>query len=276
MQHILFVGHSHLLMLIDALSLRSGGSGDVAPSGREMWSDAGVRSFDFDLSGGGAARSHCLLLGAFAPPFLRWDAETTPRVRSRYLCALDDAERLLEGRVDHVVSCLYGNEHSVFSLTEHEVPFDLVVDRSSGPVVRGVPGERQILPVEVVRRELARLARPTAFTCEVLRQRFPEARVSHLAPPPPLASAELITAEPELFREVIDRFGLAPGPLRRAVHELYLDELAALLCSIGVALVAPPPSATDADGYLVEELRAGATHANAAYGSLVLDQVLAL
>lgn len=276
MQNILFVGHSHLLMLIDALSVRAGGSGDVAPSGREMWSDAGVRAFDFDfdLTAGAAARSRSLLLGAFAPPFLRWDRDDVPRIRSRYLCAFDDAERHLDGRVDRVVSCIYGNEHSIFSLTDQEVPFDLVVRTGEAPVVGAPPGERQIIPADVVRRELGRHALPTAFTCEVLRQRFPDASIVHVAPPPPLASAEVIRSDPELFADVIDRFGLAPGPLRRAVHELYLEQLGDLLRQRGVALVPPPSSATEAGGYLREDLRAGATHANRVYGALVLDQVL--
>lgn len=126
MKHLLFIGNSHLLAVLDA-ALRLGGTEGEGARTDPMWRSAELHTYDIELPGPEPARARFILVGGIAPALVRIDAQGLFSVRRRYLAALDDGVAQLDGRVDQVVSCFFGNEHSIFSLMEHPVPFDVFV-----------------------------------------------------------------------------------------------------------------------------------------------------
>lgn len=270
MRHLLFIGNSHLLAVLDA-ALRLGGAAGEEARADPMWLSAGLHAYDIELPGPEPASARFILVGGVAPPLVRVDAFGLFSVRRRYLGELDDGVAHLDGRVDQVVSCFFGNEHSIFSLMEHPVPFDVFVGEADMRVdPEGPP--RQVVPLDVLRRELATRANPTVLYCEILRSVFPEADVVHVMPPPPISDEEHIRARPELFVQLIEQYGVAPAALRRKVYELYADVLCDALTPSGVRLLPAPEDALD-HGFLRRDLWMESTHANHGYGRLVLEQL---
>jgi hypothetical protein len=136
----------------------------------------------------------------------------------------------------------------------------------------GTPGPRQVVPLEVLRRELDGRSNATVLTCDVLKARFPSAEMVHVLSPPPIPDEAQIQADPEVFVNLLARYGLAPAPLRRKIYRVYGEVLEERLAEIGVRLLGPPDGTVD-DGYLREDLWVGATHAGPEYGRLVLEAV---
>jgi hypothetical protein len=280
MRHVVFVGNSHLLALFEA-ALSLNGAVNDRTSIESMWRSRDLQARTVELPGPQPARVSFVLVGGLAPPFVRFDPSAFLRIepaslftpRRRYLRAIDEAVADLDGRVDQVVSCFLGNEHTIFSLMEHPVPFDVLVDDADAGVAPEGP-LRQIVPLDAMRRELAARANPTVLSCGILRARFPETDVVHVMPPPPIPDEEQIRARPEVFGNVIKRFGLAPAALRRKIYVLYTDALEEALGACGVRLLTAPECAMT-DGYLKPEFWMEATHANHHYGRLVLEQLAA-
>jgi hypothetical protein len=267
-KRVLFIGNSHLRSILDAAHLLSGST--VEPIAMEdMWR-IGVRAFGLRLDEPAPIQAWFLLLGAAAPPVVRFGAGYGVAVRTRYREAFDEAVAQLGGAPDGIVSCFGGNEHSIFSLIEHPVPFDVLVDASDRGTASATP--RQIVPVDVVRRELRDRVRPSALHCRLLQARFPDCEVVHVMPPPPIEDDEHIRREPEVYVQVIQMYGLAPAPLRRKVYRLYAGVVHDELAPLGVRVLAPPAAAMD-DGYLAPDYWMQATHANDRYGRLVLEQL---
>ena len=277
MKHILLVGNSHLFCVLDA-AMRLSGAASEEKRTESIWR-TDIQTHDIELPGPPPVRARFILAGGVAPhfisldpyAFMRIDAGGILSVRRRYLDALDDGVTHLDGRVDQVVSCFRGNEQTIFSLMEHATPFDVLVDRADVAATSSGP-PRQIVPVELVRRELGARAYPTVFYCRMLRSLFAEQDVAHVVSPPPIADEGYIRERSEVFARVIEEFGLAPAALRRKVYRLYVDVLQAGLRGSGVRLLTAP-EASSVDGYLKAEFWSEATHANHRYGRLVLEQL---
>ena len=261
-KRVLFVGNSHLLSLIEAARLTC----DVVEESldhRSIWASRAFHRLDTTFPASGA-RARFLLSGGFAPPVLTIRADGTFGVGAEHLTELDAAEASLGGPPDLVVSCVNGNEHWIFAFVEHPQPFDVVIS-AGDTIAPGRNGARQVVPLEVLRRELDGRVNATVLTCDVLQARFPSAEVVHVLSPPPIPDEAHIEADPEVFVELLTRYGLAPAPLRRKVYRVYGDVLEARLAEIGVRLLGPPDGTID-DGYLREDLWVGATHAGPEYG----------
>lgn len=169
-----------------------------------------------------------------------------------------------------VLSMLFGNEHSALSIVEHDAPFDFILPERRD--IAPVPG-RQIVPCQAIRLQLQHGMRPTALVLEKMREMLPNCRIVHCAPPPPIGSAEQILASWENLGERIASVGVAPASIRLKFYLLQLEELDHIANQHGVTLLGPPPRSLTPEGLLRPEFWNGATHANAAYGGLVLDQL---
>jgi len=261
------VGSSHLLALISAATTIAG---EPAPDDETptdfMWTERGVTSRRFALGEGDAqVRLRFHLLGGAAPSLCKQLADGTTVVRDRY-------RDLLAGEPPELlVSTLGGNEHSIFSLYEHPVPFDVLAG-ADDPGVGGDGPPRQIVPLEVVRRELRDRAEGLVRSCAALAALLPTTEVVQVMPPPPIADEAQIRRRPEVFVQVVEQFGVAPAPLRRKIYEIHEATLRDALSGVGVRLLSAPSDACD-DGYLAEPYWREATHANTAYGRLVLEQL---
>lgn len=268
MKRILLIGNSHLIALIDAANRRLGTDGRAAWDLHIGYRDTAFRRCEMQTPG---AHLSFILAGAKAPPFLKVGPAGTVALGEEFFEVLREGSDALGGMPDLVVSYLCGNEHSTFSIVEHAVPFDLFVD--AGDEACPADGRlRQVIPVDVVRRELTARAQPVIVYAQMLRSVFPGREVLHVLPPPPIADERQLRANPEIFGSLFDTYGVAPAVLRRKVYKLFQQVLTERLLAAGARIVAPPPESI-VDGYLPAEWAVGATHADHRYGELVLREL---
>jgi hypothetical protein len=173
---------------------------------------------------------------------------------------------------DVVISMIGGNQHAVFSTIQHPIPFDVLEPGAGKETLR--PGT-QLIPYRAVASILhsgirGRDGRSLRAVRDATR-----ARLVHIMPPPPKRDSEFIHSYHESrFREEIAELGVSPPELRikiwrmqRALMKEFCDEL-------GIELMDPPLAALDADGFLLPDYYAkDATHANRAYGLLILEEL---
>ena len=84
---------------------------------------------------------------------------------------------------------------------------------------------RQIVPLEVVRRELRERTEGLVGSCTALASLLPHSEVVQVMPPPPIADEAQIRRRPEVFVQVVEQFGVAPAALRRKIYEIYEETL---------------------------------------------------
>ncbi|MEO8154472.1 MAG: hypothetical protein ABI605_15485 [Rhizobacter sp.] len=273
MKNILFIGNSHLIALIDAAQ-RCAGTQSTGMDIHDAFRGIGFRRYDFNMGAapeGPGARMRFILAGAAAPSLFQMNAEGGYTLAPGFVDELREGAAQFGGRVDQVVSYFHGNEHSTFSIVEHEVPFDFFADADDQDCIPDAP-PRQVIPAEVIRRELKARARPTAIYCQTLKSLFPGQEVVHVLPPPPIADERQLRRSPEIFAQLFHVYGIAPPALRRKTYKLYAQMLGDELRATGVRVV-EAPAGSHVDGYLHEDWAVGSTHADHRYGQLVLQEL---
>ncbi len=172
---------------------------------------------------------------------------------------------------DLVVSAIGGNQHSVFGLVQHPIGFDFEApERPDLPLLQA----HEQIPYRVLwdqfesglrGRDGAHIERLRAHTL---------ARIVHLAPPAPKEDADHILRRHELdFTKagILER-GVTAASVRLKLWRLQISVLQQLCTEWQVQLMPVPAASLTADGYLKPEYYAeDATHANPAYGALVLE-----
>jgi hypothetical protein len=143
-------------------------------------------------------------------------------------------------------------------------------------------GARRMIPRDMLRALFEeRLADDDRYE-GIVRDRFPRARLVHLCAPPPVRALRPPRPGAALSLErrrqlALMAVGGAPADLRLAVWEVQREVLAAAAARRGAAVLDPPPAALTPEGLLADAYwDDDPTHANAAYGRLVLDRILAL
>jgi hypothetical protein len=170
-------------------------------------------------------------------------------------------------------SFMHGNEHSMMSLVQHDMPYDFELPwRQDLPLIAG----RQPIPFEVVQRQVEKALNPAIACVAMMRSQLARMRLVHVAPPPPVASEARINQAPEVFRERIAKSGITPLSIRLKYYLLSIRMLRDALKPFNVELLECPPESSDANGAIRDELAYGATHGNEAYGELVLRQMQVL
>jgi len=273
MKNILFIGNSHLIALIDAAKRRTGG-GEVRHETDFTWRTVAFRHYDFNLDAvtdETCARMRFILLGGAAPSLFQVNPQGQFSLSQAFLQELQDGAARFPAPLDHVVSYYHGNEHSIFSMVEHPVPFDffLNADDTPSPTAKG---PRQVIPLEVVQRELRGRARATVAYCQILKQVFPRQDVVHLMPPPPIGDEQQLRKNPEIFAHHFEVYGVAPPALRLKVYTLYAQILSEELRAVGVRVITAPAE-SQVDGFLREDAWMESTHANHHYGQLLLAEL---
>ncbi len=166
-----------------------------------------------------------------------------------------------------VVSCIGGNDHTVFGLLAHPRPFDFIL--ASEPDLP-LSAEAELLPARLVRATLRARMGIAVQLLTALRQRV-SGRLIHLEPPPPVPSADHIRAYPGVFAGKMAELGVSPAILRYKLWRLHSAILADLCRELGITLQPVPADTQDADGMLVQDgWNPDPTHANAWYGARVL------
>lgn len=242
---------------------------------------------DPDLRG-----ARCLVVGASHEAALRaaWTPARWPGFVFVNFWALHFAGRKLAPRLQEIaagapglrlVACVFGaNAHNRACLLESPVPF-ATAGADGAPVPAQAEG-RRFIPRDVLR---AHLRSESALMLGLLAQvhaAFKGLEFLHLSGPPPVlhmppapAAPADLPQEARDFHALLDR---APPPpaLRREAFALQ-DEIArAEAKRLGATYLPPPAGALDGEGFLAPGFVANGdpSHANAAYGSLALDEIL--
>lgn len=181
---------------------------------------------------------------------------------------LSSLENIQEGNC--FISFLNGNEHAALSLLQHPVPYDFQLP---GREWLGMQPGFQPLPYAVIRRQLEPYLNSTVATLSMMRLMLPGIRLIHVFPPPPIESEAQIRSGPEVFREQLQHHGVTPLSIRLKYYLLAQDIVREGLAGLRVELLDCPVQSIGESGGLLDRYAAGATHANEAYGALVVQQI---
>lgn len=172
--------------------------------------------------------------------------------------------RLLEEHRGPVYSFVGKRDHTDFALIAHPKPFDFLLPDEPAGVL---DPEVETIPVDALRQTTRLLAKQSIGAARRV-QRLTKAPMYHFESPPP--------ASPEWLAEVACWEAIAPSELRLKAWRLYGAVMRDGIESFGGTYVPAPRSACDDRGFLRDDLCRNATHANARYGDLVLEQIEAL
>lgn len=178
---------------------------------------------------------------------------------------------LISTLCDHpkfIFSSLKGSEHSVVSMINMPVRWDFMYGAMD------IDENKALIAYEDAVEVCKSRQLETILALRALKLMRPNAKVFHIAPPPPIPSSEWIASNPEIFGDLIAEFGLASPEFRLKVYSIFLDVLERELATFDVNLIRPPLAGVDDAGFLKREFWSGATHANEGYGELVKEQIL--
>jgi hypothetical protein len=171
-----------------------------------------------------------------------------------------------------------GNEHAAHFLFRPEPLFDFV---PAGAPESVVDGQAVLLPESLVQAKLGRLPDELAAYLKSLTSATKARLVVAGSPPPKGDEAELkrLVQSEWYYHDQASRLGLrledvrlTPGPIRLKLWRVTQDLIAEAARRHGCEFFPVPEAAIDEGGFLKRELWAeDATHANAAYGRIMLD-----
>jgi hypothetical protein len=244
--HVVAMGHSHLLALVEAQASRV----------------AAGRSFE------GSIEFIQLLEPAFNP--------NIDYVNGRVVLKAALAERLQKcsavpnGCVPMIVDCIGGNEYHLIGLTNHPRPFDFVLP--AAPKLPLLPGA-EIIPTTLIIQTMRSSMQYVLAVFTALREAT-GLPIWHVQSPPPISSDAYILAHATYFKDVINMHGVMPALLRWKLWRLQSDVYLEACESLGIAFLPTPPEALDQQGFLVEAgWNQDPTHANGWFGELILSQI---
>ena len=166
------------------------------------------------------------------------------------------------GPEDSLVLMRLGTMHNVIGLLNADPPFALH-DEGAGTGA-------QIIP----RASLATMIRAALERDRALPRYLRECRAKlfHIMPPRPKEDLSAVRLPPQAYRgRAVAEFGFAPGAHRLALWQLEERILTDYLTELGIIPLSDPPRARTAAGFLHPDYWGDdATHANPAYGALML------
>ena len=179
-----------------------------------------------------------------------------------------------EADVSAIFLCCGGGEHAEIALFNNW-PFDFYMpdDDPQSNVAKNC----EIIPYDAM---LATCASYISATVPFVQRigSLSKLPMYHILPPPPPASVDHIMAcAPSAFRELADKHGITPAPLRQKVWRLCLIAARQLYEDMGISIIEPPPEALDEWGCLAPQYQGSdPVHANADYGALVIDRLVSI
>jgi hypothetical protein len=189
--------------------------------------------------------------------------------------ALDDelVKNLSEAEVSAIFLCCGGGEHAELALF-NVWPFDFYMpDNSRQEMSRN----REIIPYDVMLATCAsRIMSAIPFVQHI--KNLSNLPMYHILPPPPPISEDHIKeyADPG-FHELVEKHGITPAPLRHKVWQLCIIAARQIYKDMGISVIEPPSEAMDDWGFLAPQYRApDPVHANAEYGALIADRLVAI
>jgi len=184
----------------------------------------------------------------------------------------DDTKAIIAGGTEPVYSFISGIMHVQIGLRHlddpSEPPFDFVL-----PEAPDVPldAQAEVIPSDAMREVIQQQFKSRLKMLRRLTAVAP-GRVVQFAPPPPVSDAWLA---PLLEKTSVKATELPNRWVRWKLWRLTTDIFRQHALSLGARFVDTPPAALDRDGFMRDELVRNATHGNAAFGALLLDQIRA-
>ena len=265
---IYLLGMSHMISLLHAVQQTEGSVS------LDNWSTQEHEGFfPVKLKPGmlPAKQMQALVIGRQAwDPLVHYAESGGRRVLEGHRGFIEALQPLQENQEDNVIlSYLNGNGHAALSILQHPQPFDFVLP---GHEDMGMQPGFQPVPHELIRKHIQPFQVSTIGALSFLRVLLPKTRIIHILPPPP-SSEEQIRNKPELFGGPMAATGVTPLSVRRKYYLLANRVLREQVHGLGIELLEAPPDSMAADGSLRDDLSAGATHGNSAYGALVAAQL---
>ncbi len=172
---------------------------------------------------------------------------------------------------DVVLSAIGGNQHAVYSTIQHPLAFNFFEPNSSAPMRADVC----VIPYRILEDNFAKGIRARDGASLTALRNATKARVVHVLAPPPKRDNEHILRhhESRFAKENIVDLGVSSPELRMKFWNLQRRVLEEICEEVGIEVLGPPADALDEEGFLAPEYYASdATHANPAYGELVVAQ----
>ena len=173
---------------------------------------------------------------------------------------------------DVIISMIGGNQHAVFSTIQHPIAFDVL---EPGASMESLQPGAQLVPYRAVASILhSGIRGRDGRSLRALRDAT-RARLIHIMPPPPKRDSDFIHSYHESrFRDEIAELGVSTPELRIKIWRMQRGLMRQFCDELGLELLDPPLAALDADGFLLPDYYAkDATHANRAYGLLLLEHL---
>ncbi|MBW9064487.1 hypothetical protein JNB71_14255 [Rhizobium herbae] len=176
------------------------------------------------------------------------------------------------GPSDIIAITWMGTYHNIFGLIQHEQPFDFFE-----PGNRVEPDlTREIVPYSTLHQQFAATVSTDTFTRKITQATT--AKVVVLATPPVKGDNDFIRSKLKNYRgHNVEESGVTPAAIRAKLWRLEMLCLAAHCAKSRLEFIPAPKEAITIDGFLRADLYGGdATHANADYGAMVINQLCQL
>lgn len=162
-----------------------------------------------------------------------------------------------------------GTYHNIFGLVQHEQPFDFFEPGSAD-----FDETMELIPYALVRDQFAATIRRDSFTKKL--SIATKAKVALLATPPVKGDNEFIHSKMKNYRgHDVATAGVTPARIRAKLWRLEMSCIKAYCADIGAEFIPAPKESLTEAGFLLPALYGGdATHANATYGAMVIEQLL--
>ena len=171
-----------------------------------------------------------------------------------------------------LVSMLGGNAHNMISLLRHARPYDFILhgEAEAGPPI---DPDCELVPEALVRAALEERLQTDFWRLDRLHEIA--GPFIHVESPPPVISEAFIRDRAEVyFRDYNDQ-EIVPAShgIRWRIWRLNSRIMREKVEAMGCRFMSVPPEALDADGFLRLDLAADPTHANEAYGELLIRAI---
>jgi hypothetical protein len=177
--------------------------------------------------------------------------------------------KILSGNSIVVLSFL-GTLHNVFGLLRKEYGYWIF---RTGEEAFDTTQDLQVVPRQIMFDFFLTKARQNGRIPELVK--VASVPVVHLMPPPPKGDDLFIESVINKYRGVdVREARVSPAEARLRMWEVECEAISLYCDEIGISLLPPPAQARDSQGFLRLDCYAqDATHANAKYGELVIDQL---
>lgn len=267
---IYLTGASHIIAILEACRADAGTSPDLGDGTAPAFRDWPVR----DGLLPDRLKVASIYIGHFGRHWGPFLADMLPEGRLGITAGFQNLLAVPAADEDAQVLFVSMRGEEYYHLGNHGVehPYDFVWPER--PDLAPLPG-RPLVPLEVVRQQLAQSLQRTLMALAAIRKLCPRLRIVRIAPPPPAASEDVTawTTENGMPTHLTEHL---PSSLRLKAWLLHMRMVEEGSASLRIEHLAVPAAALHAGGLLRREYMADAIHGNARYGELVCRQMAAL